>query len=329
MIVEVQGLNRPDAIDSDVARIDPVRELESCNAMLDDAAALRRFYDANGYLLARKVLNPASVARARDMMLAVAVSNGLVKAGDTEAIWTGKPPVAGLEESGAFKGVSATIWDDPANLAVLAKLLGETPYFMPLVQYRIYPPGGSVTGIHQDGFYSAGVHDYRPVWTSLTRCTRNMGGLMIAVGQNNRGYLHNTAKAPPYPIPADAVPDDCWATTDCDPGDVLIVHPLAPHASRANNSDRLRVTFDARVQSSTRPTCFAGIVEEVTPNSIVIDMEKQGRRTFSVDERTYLRIRSPGGDPFEELTTVAVPGMDVMIIVDGDRAQTLRKAAAG
>ena len=327
--MEVQSLNVPGAVDSDVLKVNPVRELESCNHLLDDPAELKKFYEANGYLLARKVLKPETVTKARDMMLAVAAEHGLILPGDADAIWTGKPPVIGLEESGAFTGVSSVIWDDADNLAVLQKLLGEPPCFMPLVQYRAYPPGGSITGIHQDGFFSAGVHDYRPVWTSLTRCARNMGGLMVAVGQHTRGFLHNLAKEPPYPIPADAIPDDSWATTDYDPGDVLIIHPYAPHASRPNNSDRLRITFDARVQSSTRPTCFAGVVEEVTPNSIVIDIANMGRRKFSVDERTYLRIRSPGGDPFEDLTTVAPPGLDIMIIIEGDRAQTLRKAAPG
>lgn len=327
--MDVIAINRPDAVDLDESRIDPARELEACNDFLDDPAKLKAFYDANGYLLARKVLKPATVARARDIMLAEAVRQGLVAPGDHHAIWTGQPPVAGLEESDAFHGASGTIWSDPDNLAVLAKLLGETPCFMPLVQYRIYPPGGSITPVHQDGFYSRGVVNYRPVWTSLTRCTRAMGGLMVAVGQNNRGYLHNIARSSPYPFPADAVPDDAWATTDYDPGDVLIIHPLAPHASRPNHSDRLRVTFDARVQSSTQPTCFAGIVDEVTPNSIVLDIAALGRKRYAVDERTFLRVRSPGGDRYDELTEVAQPGMNLMIIIEGDRAETLRKAAPG
>ena len=326
--MQVQALNIPGAVDSDIRNINPRRELESCNHLLDNPAAIKRFYDENGYLLARDVLNKKSVEQARDLMLAVAAKEGLIKPGDINAVWTGKPPVTGLEEDACFHGVSTAIFAREDNLKVLGKLLGETPCFVPLVQHRIYPPSGQVTLVHQDGFYSAGIPDYRPVWITLTTCQREVGGLMIAVGQNNRGYLHNLAKPAPYPIPADAIPLDSWATTDYYPGDVLIVHPYAPHASMPNTSNRLRVSFDTRVQASAHPTAFAGNAVTVTPNSITMDIPQLGRRTFRVDSSSFVRVRDPGtSEPFEQFTNNVKPGMRLMIVIDGDRAQTLRKAA--
>ena len=61
------------------------------------------------------------------------------------------------------------------------------------------------------------------------------GGLAHAVGQNDRGYIHNVAKPSPYPYPRDAVPVDARDTTDYHPGDVLNVHPYTPHCGMPNN----------------------------------------------------------------------------------------------
>src|SRR3546814_15809194 len=72
-------------------------------------------------------------------------------------------------------------------------------------------PGGSITGVHQDGFFSPGIRNYKPVWTPLTDCEREVGGLMLAVRQCNRGFFHNLAKTPSS-IPEGVIPDDSWAT---------------------------------------------------------------------------------------------------------------------
>ena len=83
------ALNIPDAVDVDVLAIKPAREFEVCNHLLDDHAALERFYEDNGYLFFRGVLNPDSVSRARDEMLAIAADHfGLVEKGDASARWT-------------------------------------------------------------------------------------------------------------------------------------------------------------------------------------------------------------------------------------------------
>lgn len=329
--MDMKGLNLPDAEDLDPLTIKPERELESCNDLLDDADALKGFYEGNGYLLARNVLNPGSVAEARDMMLAVAAGYGLIEPGDIDAKWTGKPSPGGLEESDEFRGVAKVLWGRPDNLDMLARLLGEEVCWVPNVQYRIYPPGSSFTPPHQDGFYSPGIHNYRPVWTTLTPCQREVGGLMIAVGQNNRGWLHNLSKPGTmgFPIPEGVIPDDSWATTDYFPGDVLIVHPYAPHASMANTSDRLRVSFDTRVQSSSNPTAFAATVVSAKTNAITLDIDDVGEQQLQVDEKSFVRIQSPGAtDPLEKLVEIAKPGLRLQVVIDGERAQMLRRLAA-
>lgn len=322
------ALHRPDARDCNALEIRPTRELESCNHLLDDFAALTRFYEDQGYILLRQVLDPSSVATARDEMLAVAARIGIVRAGDPTGTWTGKPLEGSWEESPQFSGISRRLIDHPANQAVMAKVMGEKACMVPNVQYRIYPPNGPVTSVHQDGFYSPGIHDYRPVWVPLLPTPREVGGLMVAVAQCRRGYLHNLAKPAPFPIPADEIPMSSWATTDYMPGDVLIVNPYSPHASMPNRSKQLRLTFDTRVQSAARPSAVAATVTGVTPDSITVDIEGFGRRSYRVDAETFVRVRHPGiREPFEKFAEVTVPGMRLLLVADGDYAVMLRKAA--
>jgi hypothetical protein len=327
--MSVAALDLPDAEDLDTLSVRPTRELESCNHMLDDHAALMRFYDENGYILLRGVLNPGSVAQARDEMLEVAAERGLVRPGDPAAKWTGKPAPAPKEEDPDFAGISRRLIEHPDNLKVMEKVLGEPACMVPNVQYRTYPPNGPVTRIHQDGFYSPGIQDYKPVWVPLVSCPREVGGLMLAVGQNRRGYFHNTAK-PSFPIPVGVIPDESWATTTYAPGDILIVNPCTPHGGMPNTSDRLRITFDTRVQSARNPSAFAATVKAVTPTSVTVQGDAVGERTYSVDKDTFLRPIDPGvRESFDRLVEVVWPGQRLTVVVEGDRAAMLRRAAEG
>lgn len=325
-----QVIDRPNAVDLSVADVHPVRELQSCNHLLDDHASLEHFYEENGYILLRNVFDQESVALARDEMLAVAAKLGLIKPGDETARWTGAPLPGSMEESDLYHGIATRMIEHPVNLAVMEKVLGEPACAVPIVQYRTYPPNGPVTVVHQDGFYSPGIQDYKPVWVVLTPCTREMGGLALAVGQNKQGYFHNVAKPSPYPFPRDAVPADSWASTDYFPGDVLIVHPQTPHCGMPNNSSRLRISFDTRVQSAANPSAVAATVKAVSPNSITVDADGLGEQTLRVDEDTFIRVINPGvREKFEGFAGYTKPGMRLVVVRDGDRAVMLRKAAEG
>jgi hypothetical protein len=303
----------------------PERELESANHLLDDHAALMQFYEDNGYILLRNVLNPESVERARDEVLAVIASYGIVEEGDPAGTWTGRDVPYGMEWSPKFAGISRRMIEQPDNLRVMEKLLGEAPSLVPNVQYRTYAPKGMVTKIHQDGAFASGVDEYKPVWTPLTPCPRAKGGVVIAVGQNNRGSLHDFSKQPPYPIPADAIPDDAWATTDYMPGDVLVLHGFTPHGSMPNETNEVRVSIDARVQSAAHPTCFVATVKAATPESITVDTDFEGELTFRVDDGTFIHLGEPGiGQPRADLAENAKVGDDIVVVRNGDYAPMLR-----
>lgn len=324
----VQVLNIPDAVDIDTPAIKPVQEFEVCNHLLDDHEALEAFYAENGYLFFRNILDADSVARARQEMLDIAADKfGLIEKGDQSARWTGRPLENWSEADPAFAGISLRLVENPANLAVLEKILGEPACMVPNVQYRLYPPNGPVTMIHQDGFYSPGIQDYKPLWIPLVPCPREVGGLMIAVGQHKSGYFHNVGKPAPFPIPQGVIDADSWATIDYEPGDLLVVHPCSPHGGTPNRSDRLRVTLDTRVQSAAHPSAFAGKVVSVTPTSITLETSSSGLGTItlSVGEDTFIRVLHPGKrEAFEQFTTYTKPGMELLAVREGDHAVMLR-----
>lgn len=323
------ALNIPDAKDIDPLAITPRKEFEDCTRLLDDHDALNRFYEDNGYLFFRNALSPESIARACDEMLEIAAARfGLVRKGDPEARWTGKPLENFSEDGSEFAGISRRLIEDPSNQEFLAKMLGEPASMVPLVQYRLYPPNGPVTPVHQDGFYSPGIQGYRPVWTALVDCPREVGGLMIAVGQHKRGFFHNLAKPRTFAVPDGVIDPDSWTTADYKAGDVLVVHPFSPHAGTPNRSDRLRVTLDTRVQSAKNPRAFSAIVKAVTPTSltVVADEAAVGEVTVSVGEDTFIRVRDPGiREDFAHFVDYTVPGMRLLVVRDeDDHAQMLR-----
>lgn len=326
------GLYMPDAAELDVHSIIPARTFETCNPLLGDSQAIDLFYRENGYLFFRDVLDQGSVAQARDAMLAIAADKfGLVEKGDVSARWTGK--LLGddwFEEDPAFAGISRKLVETPHNLDVMARCLGEPVCMVPNVNYRLYPPGGPVTGAHQDGFYSPGIDAFRPLWIPLVPMSRDVGGLVVAIGEHKRGYFHNLAPGKAMRIPQGVIDPASWATAEYQPGDMLVVHPSTPHAGMPNRSDRLRISLDVRIQSATHPTAFAGIVTAVTPTSISIAADDSGIGdvTLSVDADTFIRVLHPGTrEPFDRFAEYTRRGMRLTIVRDADRAMMLRSGS--
>lgn len=326
--MSTNALNMPNAKDIDPLAIIPSKEFKDCTDLLDDHDSLNEFYEENGYLFFRGALSSRSVARARDEMLAIAADRfGLVRKGDPTAKWTGTPLKDFSEDGAEFAGISRRLIEDPSNQEFLANVLGEPAAMVPLVQYRLYPPNGPVTPVHQDGFYSPGIHGYRPVWTALVDCPREVGGLMIAVGQHKRGFFHNLAKPKTFAVPDGVIDPDSWTTADYKAGDVLVVHPLSPHAGTPNRSDRLRVTLDTRVQSAKNPRAFSATVKAVTPNSLTVTADEAvGEVTVSVGRDTFIRVRDPGfREDFDHFVEYTRPGMRLLVVRDAENhAQMLR-----
>lgn len=319
----------PDAVPLNALDVHPTGELVACNHLLGDHDALMKFHDEEGYIFLRDVLSHDALEQTRKEMFAIMERHGLIEPGATEPVWTGNPFPGGMEESPEFAGISKRLVNHPENLKVIEQILGEPVVQIPIVQYRTYPPGGSITGPHQDGFTSPGILGYKPLWIPITNCEREVGGLAVAVRQCNRGYLHNVAHRPSK-IPAGIIPDDAWATTDFFPGDVLVLNPYTPHCSMPNTSGRCRVTIDTRVESAANPRVLLGDVLEVKPDTIRVLSQDGKEKTYRVDADTFIRIEHPGiRQTIDEYVRDTKVGQKVVVIFDGDHAKTLRRASEG
>jgi hypothetical protein len=319
-----------DAVDIDSTTLRPTRELRDSNFVLDGSARLNQLYEEQGYLLFRGVLDRSSVDKALRRMMAVMMKYGVIAKDATEPLWTGVPAPPSMEESPEFKGICKELVEHPANLPVFEKILGEPACSVPIVQYRSYTPNSPPGPVHQDGFYSPGIHGYRPVWMPLMKIGPDVGSLMLAPGLHKNGLIHNLAKPPVFPIPADKIPADSWATTTFYPGDVLVIHPHTPHFGLANRSDRLRFSIDTRVQSAANPCVLLGDVIATTPRSATLRTQ-QGDRTIGINERTYIRTGENRGAriPLEDFEKNTPAGLRVVAAIEGDEATVIRRASEG
>lgn len=318
------------AIDIDAASVRPTGGLLDSNDALEDFAELTRRYDDQGYLLFRSVLDQGSITKALRRMMAVMARHGIVAADATEPVWTGVPLQGAHEESTEFKGICRDLLEAPENLAVFEKILGEPVCPVPIVQYRSYPPLSPLGVVHQDGFYNQGIHGFRPVWIPLMKIDDEVGGLALAAGRHKQGLVHNLAKPPNFPIAAQSIPEDCWATTTYFPGDVLIVHPHTPHVGLANRSDRVRFSIDTRVQSAANPCVLLGDVVATDAGSMTL-RTADGDRRLAVDGGTYIRTGESRGSrvPLEKFVDVTEIGMRVVAAVSGSHATMIRRASEG
>jgi len=315
----------PDAEDLNVSAIRPTARFRDSSPDIDNRGLIDKRYEADGYLFFRDLLPKEAIAATRDEMLAPLVQQGLT---DKDGVWTGGDRASFTETAPEFNGVWRRLFERPCVREAFQRLLGEPASPVPIVQYRAYPPRDSFGGVHQDGFYSPGITGYRPVWIPLVPMDEDVGGLMLAVGQTNKGYFHNTAKAPPYPIPAGMIPDSAWAWIDYRPGDVLVIHPDSPHTGMPNRSRRVRLSLDARVQSAANPATVVGRLTSITPEAVVLELEEGGASRLSLTEDTFIRAGVNAGVRLsrEEFARSDSLGVRVLVAKDGDRAVMLRRA---
>jgi len=72
----------------------PIGKLQTANHLLNDFDKLSALYLEEGYLFFRNVLNERAVLRAKQEFVRVLQQQGVAKADESEAIWTG----AGLDQ---------------------------------------------------------------------------------------------------------------------------------------------------------------------------------------------------------------------------------------
>ncbi|MBV9993786.1 MAG: phytanoyl-CoA dioxygenase family protein [Caulobacteraceae bacterium] len=319
----------PDAPDISPMDIRPAGRLRDSSGIVDDRERLDERYEEDGYLYFRNLLPKEAVEAARREMMAPLLADGLI---DADCVWIGGERETGITETGpTYRGVWPRLFDGSGVKDALAKLLGEAPATVPMVQYRAYPPNKRAGGVHQDGFASPGVTGYKPLWIPLIEMDEAMGGLVLATGFTKRDYIHNIAKKPMSPVPAGIIPDSAWLRADYEPTDLVMIHPKTPHTGLPNRSRRVRLSIDTRVQSAANPAAIWGELVDGSPDAVTLKLADGGLRTLRLSDQSFIRSGPDRGPRLSrtEYLEVTPLGELLMAAFEGDHALMLRRADPG
>jgi ectoine hydroxylase-related dioxygenase (phytanoyl-CoA dioxygenase family) len=313
-----------------------VSELKTHNHLLGDLAALDEAWEKDGYWFFRDVLDRGAVARLRkawtDQLEAEGVIDTIGDAPTDRSVRYNGASLATypfrMEPLAAQKPWPTFVAEAPIE-AFFTKLLGDAPFWVPVVEYRATPPQQDRTkpridGIHQDGPYSPGI-PFRICWVPLAEIDADTGGLMLAEGmaEDQHDYHPRDAGGSNAAIRLEDIPADRWRRTTYQAGDVLLMNLWTPHTGLANRSDRFRLSMDHRVMARRDKCPIVGTVVAMAEDAITVE-DESGRRTLRIDPDTY--VRNTSGQKLHGQTIVDFyrPGADVIIAYDGDRASVVR-----
>jgi len=231
------------------------------------AEALRAEMDERGYLFFRGIVAADEVLAVRRDVLTLCA----------EAGWL--DPTRDLMDGIMAAGMQPTMEGQPEYMAVYRRILKQTPRFhdFPLQPGLMAVASGllgvsqekvlihfrrigrvtfpnlltATTPAHQDHFYIRGTVDTFSCWAPLGDCPIKLGGLAVAPGSHQGGFLEHTEKFPGAVggrgVPTEDIAE--WHTTGYRAGDALFFHAFAIHKALPNlTPDRLRISTDNRYQ---------------------------------------------------------------------------------
>jgi hypothetical protein len=310
--------------------------LRESNELIGDRAALDRAWDRDGYLFFRGVLDERAISRLRAAYLEEMTKLGIVEPGETNAVYNG----ASLEPLPPFPGGIKGLFDrapwrefvaDPKVHDFIAQLLGDEPYWVPIVGYRVQAPREDQSKdrfayVHQDGFFNPGVA-FRNCWIPLVEMDLDVGGLAVAEGCHKM-HFHDVEDPPRFPVPVGAIPREAWRRANYRPGDLLVLHLDAPHTGITNlSNDRFRLSLDIRMLPGSSDVPAIGTVLAISAERVAIRSLEGTVQEFHIDDRTYCRALGPERLTPEQIPTVIKPGQEVIVASRDGFASVVRPAS--
>lgn len=155
----------------------------------------------------------------------------------------------------------------PPLLNIVEQLIGPEITSNPIQHVRLKPPARKLndsevrahitsTDWHQDrgvAHAEADNTDMVTVWCAITDATPENGCLQVIPKQGVEKLLPHCPKS--QTALADGVVDTRRATPlPVKAGGIVLFHPLTPHASLENNTDKFRWSFDIRFNKTGQPT---------------------------------------------------------------------------
>ncbi len=245
------------------------QDLQDSTTFLDQPDVLRARLKEDSYLFFRGLLGSVQVRKLREEILLNLASVGWLKQG-TDPFEARPGPTAHFSPGrrGAQQAVDVEWYNGykaiqrledfhklahaPALVSVMTKLLGDDLIIHPRKIARVSFPGIEYpTPPHQDFTFNQACSDVLTTWIPIGDVSRELSGLEILRGSAARGPLqvHPTDGLGGERVDVDDDSPD-WRTIDYKIGDVLIFHGFSVHRSKANRSNRLRLSVDYRYQSA-------------------------------------------------------------------------------
>lgn len=279
----------------DLAGLKPLRE---ANDWLNDPQALDRMWKEDGYLYFRDILDKSDLAEVQRTYIDVLIDLGAVNAGAEEPIWNGSDvtnfpfKIDGLIKSRVYERLASR----PSFVRLASRVLGDTPYVLPMTEYRADPPHVEKPDAdvmffrHQDGLNNYGI-PFRVFWVPVFDMDARRGGLVMAEGWNCRGFVHDPEDRPNFSIADNTVPDDDWRRSDYRAGDVLVFDIMSPHSGFANFSDRFRCSLDIRVMRASDDRPIIGAISAVAPDQLSIRTDDGAIHSLMINDESKVRGR--------------------------------------
>lgn len=239
-----------------------VEPFVDCSDSLEDQPQLQARAAENGYLYFPNLLPVDDVLSVRHEVLQVADLHGLLRAGiDPDEAIRKEGVYIDLEYDKPTPPELKRFYNDILSLrgfnafphhatimGVLEALLGEPTFVHPRHICHILFPGrfDHTTEPHQDFHPVRGTQNTWTVWIPLGDCDADLGGVAVARGSNQRGYLDNKLVTFGELIDDDTV----WHWNPFRCGDVLVFNSLTIHQGRDNaTADHIRLSTSARYQA--------------------------------------------------------------------------------
>ena len=261
-----------------------IRELEECNALLDDVPALHQRMDTEGYLHVRELIPRATVLAARRVILERLHAQGVLKPDAPLMDGIVNPDVSDEDRAARHSPAIAEILRHRDVRAVLEsaeirgffdRYFGEPTLVLDLKIIRAHTRGWS-TGIHYDVVYMGrGTRRLSTCWIPLGDIPLEQGPLALSAGSNSLpGFsrLRETYGAYDvdetimrgaqgsfpgwFSLDMGEVAEQFggqWRTANYRAGDILAFTIHTMHCGLDNSTDRYRLSADVRYQPHAEP----------------------------------------------------------------------------
>ena len=249
-----------------------VKPFVDCNDVLGDHIELRSRATENGYLYFPDLLPVEEVLAVRRGVLQVAGRYGFLRKNTNISEGIRKEDVyIDLEYDKPTPPELKKFYNDILSLRcfnafphhkkiteLIELLVGESTFVHPRHICHILFPGrfDHTTEPHQDFHPVRGTENTWTVWIPLGNIDSDLGGVAIACGSNQRGYLDNNL------VTSGQLLDDktVWHWNPFSCGDVLIFNSLTIHQGRYNvTPNTIRLSTSARYQAISEPVEAAAL----------------------------------------------------------------------